>query len=108
MKVSREQVAEHRTRILAAAARLFRLRGFDEVTVAEVMKDAGLTHGAFYGYFPSKEALIAEAVRQARTAKCEWLHVDFDDHLRGFYFDACGFKSTNAGLIGLHSPRQES
>ena len=49
MKVSREQVAEHRTRILAAAARLFRLRGFDEVTVAEVMKDAGLTHGAFYG-----------------------------------------------------------
>jgi TetR/AcrR family transcriptional regulator, transcriptional repressor for nem operon len=65
MKVSREQVAEHRTRILAAAARLFRLRGFDEVTVAEVMKDAGLTHGAFYGYFPSKEALIAEAVRQA-------------------------------------------
>src|ERR1700686_3128331 len=61
MKVSREQVAEHRTRILAAAARLFRLRGFDEVTVAEVMKDAGLTHGAFYGYFPSKEALIAAA-----------------------------------------------
>jgi TetR/AcrR family transcriptional repressor of nem operon len=62
MKVSREQVAEHRTRILTAAARLFRLRGFDDVTVAEVMKDAGLTHGAFYGYFPSKEALIAEAI----------------------------------------------
>jgi TetR/AcrR family transcriptional regulator, transcriptional repressor for nem operon len=62
MKVSREQVAEHRTRILEAAARLFRLRGFENVTVAEVMKDAGLTHGAFYGYFPSKEALIGEAV----------------------------------------------
>ena len=65
VKVSREQVAEHRIRILAAAARLFRQRGFDDVTVAEVMKDAGLTHGAFYGYFPSKEALIAEAVGQA-------------------------------------------
>src|SRR5258708_1177084 len=65
MKVSREQVAEHRTKILAAAARLFRLRGFDAVTVAEVMKAAGLTHGAFYGYFPSKEALIAEAVQHA-------------------------------------------
>jgi TetR/AcrR family transcriptional repressor of nem operon len=65
MKVSKEQVAEHRTRILAAAARLFRLRGFDDVTVAEVMKDAGLTHGAFYGYFPSKEALIAEAIGEA-------------------------------------------
>jgi TetR/AcrR family transcriptional regulator, transcriptional repressor for nem operon len=62
MKVSREQVAEHRSQILAAAARLFRLRGFEEVTVAEVMKDVGLTHGAFYGYFPSKEALIAEAI----------------------------------------------
>jgi TetR/AcrR family transcriptional repressor of nem operon len=65
MKVSREQVAEHRARILAAAARLFRLRGFDDVTVADVMKDAGLTHGAFYGYFPSKAALIAEAVGRA-------------------------------------------
>ena len=65
VKVSREQVAEHRIRILAAAARLFRQRGFDDVTVAEVMKDAGLTHGAFYGYFPSKEALIAEAVGRA-------------------------------------------
>ena len=67
MKVSREQVSEHRARILAAAARLFRLRGFDEVTVAEVMKDAGLTHGAFYGHFSSKQALIAEAVGQALT-----------------------------------------
>jgi hypothetical protein len=45
MKVSREQVAEHRLQILAAAARLFRLRGFEGVTVAEVMKYAGLTHG---------------------------------------------------------------
>jgi TetR/AcrR family transcriptional regulator, transcriptional repressor for nem operon len=65
MKVSKEQVAEHRTRILQAAARLFRQRGFDDVTVAEVMKEAGLTHGAFYGHFPSKEVLIAEAVGQA-------------------------------------------
>jgi TetR/AcrR family transcriptional regulator, transcriptional repressor for nem operon len=65
VKVSREQVAEHRTRILDAAARLFRLRGFNDVTVAQVMKEADLTHGAFYGYFPSKEALIAEAVGQA-------------------------------------------
>ncbi len=37
----------------------------------------------------------------AREAGCEWLHVDFDDHLRGFYFDACGFTPTNAGLIAL-------
>lgn len=64
MKVTREQVAEHRTRILDAAGKLFRLRGFDSVTVAEIMKDAGLTHGAFYGHFASKDALVAEAIAQ--------------------------------------------
>jgi TetR/AcrR family transcriptional repressor of nem operon len=65
MKVSKEQVANHEKLILAAAARLFRQRGFNDVTVADVMKEAGLTHGAFYGYFPSKEALIAAAVGRA-------------------------------------------
>jgi TetR/AcrR family transcriptional repressor of nem operon len=54
MKVSRAQVAEHRLQTLAAAARMFRLRGFEGVTVMEVMKDAGLTHDAFHGYFPSR------------------------------------------------------
>jgi GNAT superfamily N-acetyltransferase len=45
--------------------------------------------------------LVEMAVEQARAAGCEWLHVDFEDHLRGFYFDACGFTPTNAGLIEL-------
>jgi GNAT superfamily N-acetyltransferase len=45
--------------------------------------------------------LVATAVRGAREAGCEWLHVDFDDHLRPFYFEACGFTPTNAGLIRL-------
>ena len=45
--------------------------------------------------------LVAVAVEEARAAGCEWLHVDFDDHLRAFYFDACGFEPTNAGLIAL-------
>ncbi|MFJ5898086.1 GNAT family N-acetyltransferase [Streptomyces sp. NPDC093064] len=45
--------------------------------------------------------LVAEAARQARTAKCEWLHVDFEDDLQPFYFDACGFQPTAAGLIAL-------
>ncbi len=45
--------------------------------------------------------LVATAAAEARAAGCEWLHVDFDDHLRAFYFDACGFTPTNAGLIAL-------
>ncbi|WP_405675421.1 GNAT family N-acetyltransferase [Streptomyces sp. NBC_01511] len=45
--------------------------------------------------------LVAVAARGARDANCEWLHVDFDDDLRAFYFDTCGFKPTTAGLIAL-------
>jgi GNAT superfamily N-acetyltransferase len=45
--------------------------------------------------------LVTVAVAEARAAGCEWLHVDFDDDLRAFYFDACGFTPTNAGLIAL-------
>ena len=46
-------------------------------------------------------ALVGTATEHARAAGCEWLHVDFEDHLRTFYFDACGFTPTNAGLIAL-------
>lgn len=45
--------------------------------------------------------LVAEAARQARTAGCAWLHVDFEAGLRAFYVDACGFEPTAAGLIAL-------
>lgn len=46
-------------------------------------------------------ALVAAAEQGARDAGCEWLHVDFDEHLRAFYIDACGFTPTSAGLIEL-------
>jgi TetR/AcrR family transcriptional regulator, transcriptional repressor for nem operon len=62
MRVSRDQVMENKRAILAAAGRLFRERGFESVTVAEIMKSAGLTHGGFYGYFNSKDDLIAQAL----------------------------------------------
>ncbi|MDI5962590.1 GNAT family N-acetyltransferase [Streptomyces sp. SL13] len=45
-------------------------------------------------------ALVAVAVREARAAGCEWLHVDFEE-LDAFYFGACGFRPTTAGLIAL-------
>jgi TetR/AcrR family transcriptional repressor of nem operon len=62
MKVSREQMAENRRRILDVASRLFREKGFDAVSVSEVMKAAGLTHGGFYGHFSSKDDLVAETI----------------------------------------------
>ncbi|KUL63407.1 GNAT family N-acetyltransferase [Streptomyces sp. NRRL S-1521] len=46
-------------------------------------------------------ALIATAAQEARAAKCEWLHADFEEHLRSFYFDTCGCKETTGGLIAL-------
>ena len=45
--------------------------------------------------------LVAMAAAEARRAGCEWLHVDFDPELRDFYFKACGFEPTDAGLIAL-------
>jgi GNAT superfamily N-acetyltransferase len=45
--------------------------------------------------------VVTAARDGARAAGCEFLHVDFDDHLRDFYYGACGFTPTNAGLITL-------
>jgi TetR/AcrR family transcriptional repressor of nem operon len=61
MKVTREQAARNRERIVEAAAQRFRERGFEGIGVADLMREAGLTHGGFYGHFSSKEDLIAEA-----------------------------------------------
>jgi GNAT superfamily N-acetyltransferase len=47
--------------------------------------------------------LVAVAAQNAKAAGCEWLHVDFEEHLAAFYFDACGFRPTPAGLIHLYS-----
>src|SRR5579863_10223790 len=68
MKVSKTQVDENRRAILAAAGRLFRARGFDGVSIAEVMQGAGLTHGAFYGYFRSKDELVAATLSEPAAA----------------------------------------
>ena len=45
--------------------------------------------------------LIDVAREHSANAGCEWLHVDFEDHLKRFYFEACGFVPTNAGLMKL-------
>jgi TetR/AcrR family transcriptional regulator, transcriptional repressor for nem operon len=60
VRVTREEAAAHRERVLDVAGTLFRERGYDGVGVADIMKRAGLTHGGFYGHFASKEDLAAE------------------------------------------------
>jgi TetR/AcrR family transcriptional regulator, transcriptional repressor for nem operon len=61
MRVSKEKAAENRIALLQTASRLFRQRGFDGVGVADIAKEAGLTHGALYAHFKSKDELAAEA-----------------------------------------------
>ncbi|MGX5185954.1 TetR/AcrR family transcriptional regulator [Streptomyces avermitilis] len=64
-RVSKEQARENRQRVVATASRLMRQQGTDGVSVADLMKAAGLTHGGFYKQFASKEALIDEATAHA-------------------------------------------
>jgi TetR/AcrR family transcriptional regulator, transcriptional repressor for nem operon len=62
MRVSKEKLAENRAALIDAASRLFREKGIDGVGVAEIARAAGLTHGALYAHFPSKDALVAAAL----------------------------------------------
>jgi TetR/AcrR family transcriptional repressor of nem operon len=104
MKVSREQMAENRRRILDAAGRLFRAKGFDAVSVAEVMKAAGLTHGGFYGHFSSKDDLIAETLAEILVAD-PGKELDFqaflDAYLSPKHRDNAASGCPTAGLAAL-------
>jgi TetR/AcrR family transcriptional repressor of nem operon len=59
-RISREEKARNRQNIVDAAGRLFRAKGIDAVGIADLMKEAGLTHGGFYNHFASKEELAVE------------------------------------------------
>ncbi|MFA9216641.1 MAG: TetR/AcrR family transcriptional regulator [Sphingomonadaceae bacterium] len=71
MRITKEKAEENRQSLVKAAGKLFREKGIDGVGVAEISKEAGLTHGALYAHFPSKEALAAaafdEGMEQARA-----------------------------------------
>ena len=71
MRVSREQAAANRERIIEAAGELFRSKGFSGIGVADIMKEAELTHGGFYGHFASKDDLIAQASRRAMQGSAQ-------------------------------------
>ncbi|MEH2532427.1 TetR/AcrR family transcriptional repressor of nem operon [Bradyrhizobium sp. AZCC 1588] len=73
MRVSRIQAAENRETVINVASRLFRERGFDGIGLKDLMKAAGLTQGAFYKQFASKEGLAVEASKRAlESASGRW------------------------------------
>ncbi|MEW2569191.1 TetR/AcrR family transcriptional regulator [Streptomyces sp. NPDC047070] len=59
-RITKEDKARNRQNILEAAGRMFRSQGIDAVGIAELMKEAGLTHGGFYNHFASKDDLVVE------------------------------------------------
>ncbi|MFB9123139.1 TetR/AcrR family transcriptional regulator [Paraburkholderia dipogonis] len=65
MGYSQAQKAESRQRVLETAAWQIREDGIEALGVADCMRRAGLTHGAFYGHFESRDALIVEALEYA-------------------------------------------
>ena len=65
MRYTPDHKQQTRRRIIACAARRFRHEGYGSASVADIMSDAGLTHGGFYAHFGSKEELLAEAIAHA-------------------------------------------
>src|SRR3954469_1112375 len=70
-RTSRKQKEVTHERIVEAAARAIRRSGYAGTGVADIMKDAGLTHGGFYAHFASREAMLAEAADRAGRASVE-------------------------------------
>ncbi|NYZ13162.1 TetR/AcrR family transcriptional regulator [Azospirillum sp. RWY-5-1] len=73
MRVSRVQAEENRQTVITVASRLFREHGFDGIGLKDLMEGAGLTQGAFYKQFTSKEDLAIQASKRAlESASCRW------------------------------------
>ena len=65
MRITQEEAAENKAKIVAAAASKFREKGFDGISLADLLRDVGLTHGGLYNHFKSKEELEAAACELA-------------------------------------------
>ena len=89
----------------ALHAEAFQTRVFDDAE----WDWAGLVHRHSLGWVVARAArgrgigtgLVEHARRGAQAAGCEYLHVDFEDHLAPFYYGACGFQPASGGLIRL-------
>ena len=105
MKVSKSQVLQNRAHIVEVASTLFRERGYDGVSVADLMEAAGFTHGGFYKHFASKADLMAEAAALSLSRAVAYLAgVDaaqyIGDYLSRPHRDALGSGCTLAALSG--------
>jgi TetR/AcrR family transcriptional repressor of nem operon len=111
MRVSKEQAAENRERILKAASRLMRERGISGVGVDALTEAAGMTHGGLYSQFGSKERLVEEAVAYAIAAKAQEVPEVFalgeyvSEYLSAAHRDAPGSGCPFAALC-CEMPRQ--
>ena len=65
MRITQEEAADNKAKIIAAAASRFREKGFDGISLADLLREVGLTHGGFYNHFTSKEELEAAACQLA-------------------------------------------
>jgi TetR/AcrR family transcriptional regulator, transcriptional repressor for nem operon len=113
MRVTKTQALENRARIVETAATLFRERGYDGVSVADLMAAAGFTHGGFYKNFESKADLMAEAAVISFSQSAAYLAgVDavqyVTDYLSRQHRDARGNGCTFAALSGDAARQPES
>ncbi|HDR9759095.1 TPA: TetR family transcriptional regulator [Burkholderia cepacia] len=97
MGVSRQQAAENRSAIVAAAERLFRVRGVDAVGLTELMKEAGFTQGGFYNHFKSKDALVAEVMEKAMQDRADSPNAGSLDAQVASYLSAAHRDNVEAG-----------
>lgn len=85
MKITKAKSLENRARVVETAAALFRERGYDGVSVADLMAAAGLTHGGFYKHFRSKVELLAEASERGLKQKMlDYQGMDLADIVRSY------------------------
>jgi TetR/AcrR family transcriptional repressor of nem operon len=113
MKVTKTQALENRARIVETASTLFRERGYDGVSVADLMAAAGFTHGGFYKHFGSKADLMAEAAGVGFSRAVAYLAgVDADQYLAEYlsrsHRDSLGTGCTLAALSGDAARQPES
>ncbi|WP_248323753.1 MULTISPECIES: TetR/AcrR family transcriptional regulator [unclassified Caballeronia] len=120
MRYPPEETAEKHARILEQASILFRERGFSGVSLSEIMKATGLTHGAFYHHFESKEDLIGKSIEDASVKALESMkegmargasRIDYvNGYLSAQHRDDRGNGCLMAGLAGeiAHEPTAQT